>query len=109
VASTHSTQNKNPDPCRPVMMGNLDPQVAIPTGFPTGIPVVSRGLPGLVLSLNCGRQKFCNQLVLFITTHKLKIFPRCKVQICSLEYTISDGIRVHTTCAKTWSVRGLSR
>src|SRR3984957_13315659 len=44
-------QNKNPDLCRPVMMGNLDPRVSIPAGFPTGIPVVSRGLPGLVLSL----------------------------------------------------------
>jgi hypothetical protein len=44
-------QNKNPDPCRPVMMGNSDPRVSIPAGFPTGIPVVSRGLPGLVLSL----------------------------------------------------------
>ena len=33
------------------MTGNSDPRVSIPAGFPTGIPVVSRGLPGLVPSL----------------------------------------------------------
>ena len=45
------SQNKNPDPCRPLMMGNSDLQVSIPAGFPMGIPVVSHRLPGLMLSL----------------------------------------------------------
>src|SRR5882762_9311137 len=42
------------------------------------------------------------------TPHRLKIFPRCKTQICSLEYIHSDGIGVHKICTKIWSVRGIS-
>ena len=52
---------------------------------------------------------FCNKHVLLITLHRLKIFPRGKTQNCSLEYTLSDGLRVHTICAKNWNVRGISR
>ena len=63
---------------------------------------------GTQFGVYCNRQKFCNKLVLLITLHRLKILPRCKIQICSLEYTLPDGIRVHTICAKIWSVRGIS-
>ena len=48
----------------------------------------------------CSRQKFYNKLVLLITLHKLKIFPRCNMQIFGLENTLSNGIKVHTICAE---------
>jgi hypothetical protein len=51
VASTRSTQNKNPEPCRPVMTSNSDPWVSISAGFPMGIPVVSHRWATLMLSL----------------------------------------------------------
>ena len=57
---------------------------------------------------HCDGQRFCNKFVLLITLHRPKIFPRGKIQICSLEYTLSDGLRVHTICAKNWNVRGIS-
>src|SRR6267154_4488889 len=42
VASTCSTQNKNPDPCRPVMTSDSDPRVSYPRVFPR-VPIVIRG------------------------------------------------------------------
>ena len=53
-------------------------------------------------------QKCCNNLVLLITPHRLKNFPRCEMEIYSLEYTLPDSIMVHTFCVKIWNVRGIS-
>ena len=53
-------------------------------------------------------QKFYNKLASLITPHRLKIFPRYEIEICSLEYTLSGSMRVHTICVKIWSGRGIS-